>query len=177
MWVVCLSNQKRLWRAIIFFDEINTLPTSLVKVFNPLFDYRRYMYLSYDSIVKAEKNVLFVGAMNPQNYLGVSELPQDIKSRADILYIDYPPFEDEKGFYYPDEALILKDYVAGFEGLTKEDFIYLWYDKINGISHDKTINVSEITIRNLYKIFELLKIASQLEEPTEIINLDNLKKP
>ena len=148
--------------AIIFFDEINTLPTSLVKVFNPLFDYRRYMYLSYDSIVKAEKNVLFVGAMNPQNYLGVSELPQDIKSRADILYIDYPPFEDEKGFYYPDEALILKDYVAGFEGLTKEDFIYLWYDKINGINHDKAINVSEITIKNLYKIFELLKIASSI---------------
>jgi MoxR-like ATPase len=148
--------------AIIFFDEINTLPTSLVKVFNPLFDYRRYMYLSYDSIVKAEKNVLFVGAMNPQNYLGVSELPQDIKSRAEILYIDYPPFEDEKGFYYPDEALILKDYVVGFEGLTKEDFIYLWYDKINGISHDKAINVSEITIRNLYKIFELLKIASSI---------------
>ncbi|GAB6077520.1 AAA family ATPase [Hydrogenobaculum acidophilum] len=150
--------------AIIFFDEINTLPTSLVKVFNPLFDYRRYMYLSYDSIVKAEKNVLFVGAMNPQNYLGVSELPQDIKSRADILYIDYPPFEDEKGFYYPDEAIILKDYMVGFEGLTKEDFIYLWYDKINGISHDKIINTSEITIKNLYKIFELLKIASSIRK-------------
>ncbi len=150
--------------AIIFFDEINTLPTSLVKVFNPLFDYRRYMYLSYDSIVKAEKNVLFVGAMNPQNYLGVSELPQDIKSRADILYIDYPPFEDERGFYYPDEALILKDYVAGFEGLTKEDFIYLWYDKINGISHDKVINASETAIKNLYKIFELLKIASSIRK-------------
>ncbi len=150
--------------AIIFFDEINTLPTSLVKVFNPLFDYRRYMYLSYDSIVKAEKNVLFIGAMNPQNYLGVSELPQDIKSRAEILYIDYPPFEDEKGFYYPDEALILKDYVVGFEGLTKEDFIYLWYDKINGISHDKTINVSELAIKNLYKIFELLKIASSIRK-------------
>lgn len=150
--------------AIIFFDEINTLPTSLVKVFNPLFDYRRYMYLSYDSIVKAEKNVLFVGAMNPQNYLGVSELPQDIKSRADILYVDYPPFEDEKGFYYPDEAIILKDYIAGFESLTKEDFIYLWYDKINGISHDKIINVSEITIKNLYKIFELLKIASSIRK-------------
>jgi len=54
-----------------------------------------------------------------------------------------------KGFYYPDEALILKDYVAGFEGLTKEVFINLWYDKINGINHDKAINVSEITIRNL----------------------------
>jgi hypothetical protein len=106
--------------------------------------------------------VLFVGSYEPSNYLGVSELPQDIKSRADILYIDYPPFEDEKGFYYPDEALILKDYVAGFEGLTKEDFIYLWYDKINGINHDKAINVSEITIRNLYKIFELLKIASSI---------------
>jgi len=25
--------------AIIFFDEINTLPTSLGKVFNPLFDF------------------------------------------------------------------------------------------------------------------------------------------
>jgi len=148
--------------ALVFFDEINTLPTSLVKAFNPLFDYRRYMYLSYDSIVKAEKNVLFVGAMNPQNYLGVSELPQDIKSRSDILYIDYPPFEDEKGFYYPDEALILKDYMSGFEQLVKEDFIYLWYDKINGISSDKVINVSDITIKNLYKIFELLKIASSV---------------
>jgi len=52
--------------------------------------------------------------------------------------------------------------MSGFEQLVKEDFIYLWYDKINGISSDKVINVSDITIKNLYKIFELLKIASSV---------------
>jgi len=31
--------------AVIFFDEINTLPTSLVKMLNPLFDYRRRLIL------------------------------------------------------------------------------------------------------------------------------------
>lgn len=150
--------------AIIYFDEINTLPASLVKIFNQLFDYRRYMYLSYDSVVKAQEGVLLVGGMNPQNYLGVSELPQDIKSRAEVIYIDYPPFEDEKGFYYPDEALILKDYMVGLDAFMKEDFVYLWYEKINGIRLDKTINATETDIKNMFKIFDLLKIASRIRK-------------
>ena len=71
--------------------------------------------------------------MNPQNYLGVSELPQVIKSRADILFIDYPPFEEEGGLYSADEALILRDQVPELSLLSSEDFLYLWHHVVNGI--------------------------------------------
>lgn len=123
--------------AVIYLDEINTLPPSLVKLFNPLFDYRRYLALPTGEVIKARRDVILVGGMNPQHYLGVSELPQDIKSRADVLYIDYPPFEDGRGFYYPDEAIILKDYVPHLSELNTEEFSYLWYLVVNGVATER----------------------------------------
>ncbi len=168
--------------AVIYLDEINTLPPSLVKIFNPLFDYRRYLVLSYGEVVKARPDVILVGGMNPQNYLGVSELPQDIKSRADIMYVDYPPFEDEKGFYYPDEALILRDYVDTLASLTKEEFTYLWYYVVNDVKTElgEKLKTPERE-RDIRLLFELLKIANEIrrayrayqtqqsEEPVEFV--------
>ncbi len=168
--------------AVIYLDEINTLPPSLVKIFNPLFDYRRYLVLSYGEVVKARPDVIIVGGMNPQNYLGVSELPQDIKSRADVMYVDYPPFQDERGFYYPDEAIILKDYMEHVASLSKEDFTYLWYLVVNDV---RTARGEELRTpereREIELLFELLKIANEIrrayrsyqtqqsEEPVEFV--------
>lgn len=149
--------------AIIYFDEINTLPHSLIKIFNPLFDYRRYLFLSYDQTVKAQKDVLLIGGMNPQNYLGVSELPQDIKSRCDIMYVDYPPFKDERGFYYPDEALILKNYLADICMLNKEDFVYLWYFLVNNIETERAKNIyTKDREKKIKDLFEIVKIANAI---------------
>ncbi|NPA32705.1 MAG: AAA domain-containing protein [Aquificae bacterium] len=164
--------------AVIYLDEINTLPPSLVKIFNPLFDYRRYLVLSYGEVVKAHPDVILVGGMNPQNYLGVSELPQDIKSRADIMFVDYPPFEDERGFYYPDEALILKDYVPTLSSLSKEDFTYLWYYVVNDI---KTQRGKELLTqereRDILKLFELLKIANEIRKTYRAYQTQQSEEP
>ncbi len=149
--------------AVIYFDEINTLPHGMVKIFNSLFDYRRYLALPTGGIVKAHKEVILVGGMNPQNYLGVSELPQDIKSRADILFIDYPPFEEEGGIYSADEALILKDYVPELSLIDSEDFFYAWHWVINGL-RVKPIKGLEKIEEALWKLFELIKIANQVRK-------------
>ncbi len=168
--------------AVIYLDEINTLPPSLVKIFNPLFDYRRYLVLSQGEVVRAHPEVVLLGGMNPQNYLGVSELPQDIKSRADVMFVDYPPFEDERGFYYPDEAIILRNYVSGLRELSKEDFTYLWYYLVNGVKTDRGMKlVTPERERKTEMLFELLRIANairkayrsyqtqQSEEPVEFV--------
>ncbi len=164
--------------AVIYLDEINTLPPSLVKIFNPLFDYRRYLVLSYGEVIKARPDVILVGGMNPQNYLGVSELPQDIKSRADVLYIDYPPFQDERGFYYPDEAIILKDYMEEVAPLGKEDFTYLWYLVVNDV---KTARGEELRTpereREVKLLFELLKIANEIRKAYRAYQTQQSEEP
>ena len=55
--------------AVIYFDEINTLPAGMVKLFNPLFDYRRYLTLPTGEVIKAHKEVILVGGMNPPKLL------------------------------------------------------------------------------------------------------------
>lgn len=164
--------------AVIYLDEINTLPPSLVKIFNPLFDYRRYLVLSYGEVVKARPDVVLVGGMNPQNYLGVSELPQDIKSRADIMYVDYPPFEDEKGFFYPDEALILKDYMDSLAPLNKEEFTYLWYFVVNDVKTElgKKLSTPERE-KEVKQLFELLKIANEIRKAYRAYQTQQSEEP
>jgi MoxR-like ATPase len=77
--------------AVVVLDEINTLPPGVAKMLNPLLDYRRTLYLPDGREIKAHPSVLIIGTMNPQNYLGVKPLSQEVKSRARILYVDYPP--------------------------------------------------------------------------------------
>ncbi len=164
--------------AVIYLDEINTLPPSLVKIFNPLFDYRRYLVLSYGEKVKAEEEVILLGGMNPQNYLGVSELPQDIKSRADVMFVDYPPFEDERGFYYPDEALILKDYVPSLAQLGREDFTYLWYLVVNEVQTQRGKELlTDERERDINLLFELLKIANEIRKAYRMYQTQQSEEP
>ncbi|WP_340695341.1 AAA family ATPase [Hydrogenobacter thermophilus] len=164
--------------AVIYFDEINTLPASLVKMFNPLFDYRRYLVLSSGEVVKARHDVILVGGMNPQNYLGVSELPQDIKSRSDIMYVDYPPFEGEGGFYYPDEAIILKDHVEELQDISYEEFTYLWYYVINSVKTELGQKVlTPQRERKLLMIFELLSIANAIRSAYRSYQMQKSEEP
>ena len=162
--------------AVVYFDEINTLPAGMVKLFNPLFDYRRYLALPTGEVIKAHKDVILVGGMNPQNYLGVSELPQDIKSRADILFIDYPPFEEPTGMYSPDEALILKDYVPQLSSLSSEDFLYLWHWTVNHI-RIKPVEGQEQLEEYVWKIFELLKIANAIRKAYRAYQMQQSEEP
>ncbi len=164
--------------AIVYFDEINTLPASLVKMFNPLFDYRRYLVLSSGEVVKAEKDVIFVGGMNPQNYLGVSELPQDIKSRSDMLFIDYPPFEDEGNIYHTDEALILRDYVPSLSSLSKEEFVYVWHYIINNIPLDIPSNLLTEDVKYyVHLLFELISIANAIRKAYRSYQMQQSEEP
>ena len=164
--------------AVIYLDEINTLPPSLVKIFNPLFDYRRYLVLSYGEVVKARQDVILVGGMNPQNYLGVSELPQDIKSRADVMFVDYPPFQDERGFYYPDEAIILKDYLEEVASLNKEDFTYLWYLVVNDIHTERGQELkTPEREKEIALLFELLKIANEIRKAYRAYQTQQSEEP
>lgn len=164
--------------AIVYFDEINTLPASLVKMFNPLFDYRRYLVLSSGEVIKAEKDVIFVGGMNPQNYLGVSELPQDIKSRSDILFIDYPPFEDEGNIYHIDEALILRDYITPLSILSKEEFVYIWHYLINNIPLDIPSNLLTEDVKHyVHLLFELISIANAVRKAYRAYQMQQSEEP
>ena len=164
--------------AVIYLDEINTLPPSLVKIFNPLFDYRRYLVLSQGEVVKARRDVILAGGMNPQNYLGVSELPQDIKSRADVLYVDYPPFQDERGFYYPDEALILKDYTQHLADLSREEFTYLWYLVVNDVRTERGEGLlTPEREREVQLLFDLLRIANEIRKAYRAYQTQQSEEP
>ncbi|MCS7084414.1 MAG: AAA family ATPase, partial [Aquificaceae bacterium] len=164
--------------AVIYFDEINTLAHSVIKMFNPLFDYRRSISLSTGEVFYAHPEVILTGGMNPQNYLGVSELPQDVKSRADIMFVDYPPFESD-GLYIPDEAMIMRLNVPELMNLKNEEFVKLWHSRINNINLGS--NFTKEQENRVYELFAILKVASALrkahrayqsqqsEEPVQVI--------
>ncbi|MCS7262805.1 MAG: AAA family ATPase, partial [Aquificaceae bacterium] len=161
--------------AVVYFDEINTLPAGMVKLFNPLFDYRRYLALPTGELVRAHPEVVLVGGMNPQNYLGVSELPQDIKSRADVLLVDYPPFEEQGGLYSPDEALILKDFVQELSTLSLEEFVYLWHKVVNGLQ--VKAEGQERLESSVWKLFELIKIANAVRKAYRAYQTQQSEEP
>jgi hypothetical protein len=98
------------------------------------------------------------------------------------MFVDYPPFEDSKGFFHPDEALILKDYVSSLSELSNEEFVYLWYALINQVETPQAKRLINPTReRHIYLLFDLLKIANRIrkayrdyqsqrsEEPVEFV--------
>lgn len=111
--------------SIIVLDEINTLPPGVLKMLNPLLDYRRTLYLPDGREIHADPSVIIVGTMNPQHYLGVKPLSPEVKSRARIMYIDYPP-EKVGAKYAPYEAEILAKYVPELSGIGTREFDLLW---------------------------------------------------
>lgn len=152
---------------IINLIEINTMPPEVSKMLNSVFDYKRTLFFTQgadpDSVelnieglgqeIKINDDVIFVGTMNPENYIGTRPLPQEFKSRARIMDVDYPgyrvavaangeeiriPVEQtsvpagyEEIKILPDEAMMLAKQVDVLKSLTPDEFKKLWDHKIN----------------------------------------------
>jgi len=158
--------------AIIVLDEINTLPPGVAKMLNSLLDYRRTLYLPEGrEEIKARPSVLIVGTMNPQYYLGTKPLSQEVKSRARVQFIEYPPERriiDGRDKFTPDEALILSKYIDSLKGLKQEELTTLWdyvvnQEKDNG--GDRLTNKERRKAIN--KIRKIIQIANKIREAHE----------
>ncbi len=150
--------------SVIILDEINTLPPGVSKMLNPLLDYRRTLFLPDGREIKAHPSVLIVGAMNPQNYLGVKPLSQEVKSRSRILSIVYPP-EKVGNKFAPYEAEILAKYVESLRGVTQEEFQKMWdYVVNNDLSNgaDKLLNTERKD--SIKKLQHIIKTANKIRE-------------
>jgi hypothetical protein len=117
--------------AIICFDEINALPTGVTKLLNPMLDYRRALYLPDGRVIKLDPTVILLGTMNPQSYLGVKPLSPEVKSRARMMPVPYPP-EKVGNKYAPYEAEILAKQVPCLKTLKQDEFYALWNYTVNG---------------------------------------------
>lgn len=144
--------------AILVFDEINTLPTEVIKLLNGLFDYRRTLTMPYDNEhQKAHDDVLIFGTQNPEHYDGTQKLPQDAASRANKVYIDYPKLLGENDAVHFDEALITYANMPYY-------FKLLDY---KGYSQEK------ISQMNLLKLRKNSKQTLTPEEEKELRNFEN----
>ena len=151
---------------VIVLDEINTLPPGVTKMLNPLLDYRRALYLPDGRIIKADPTVLIVGTMNPQHYLGVKPIAQEVKSRARIKFVEYPP-EKRGAKYSPDEAMILHKYVDGLSGLKDDEFAKLWDYVVNGDTSgggDKFMDKNKEREALCKRVQTVIKTANKIRE-------------
>lgn len=182
-------------------DEINTLPPGVAKMLNPLLDYRRCLYLPDGRVIKAHSSVIILGTMNPQHYIGVKPLSQEVKSRARVLFVDYPPTMRDRKYAY-DEALILSRYIDSLCDLSDAEFLIVWDYAVNndaGNGGDKYITPeraqdcakllviirSAQKIREAYRAFRTGESAEPIEFvfsmretidiATELIDNDNVK--
>ena len=160
--------------AIIYFDEINTLPYSVVKMLNPLFDYRRSVIMSSGEVIRGN-NVLLLGSMNPQHYMGVNELPQDVKSRAEIIYIDYPPFSEENLFFHCDEAMILKPHIPALRDISTRDFYFIWHKIVNNINFD--VEISKDVEKAILELAKLLSIVERIRNHYKLYQSNKTEEP
>ncbi|MCX6726806.1 MAG: AAA family ATPase [Candidatus Shapirobacteria bacterium] len=153
--------------SIVNFIEINTMPPEVAKMLNSVFDFKRKLYftqgtdsdsveLNVDGVgqeIAVDEDVIFVGTMNYENYIGTRPLPQEFKSRARFMDVDYPPYrvaKDSRGQQErlpveqtstppgysdmkiaPDEAMILAKQMENLKSLTPDEFSRLWDHKVN----------------------------------------------
>jgi MoxR-like ATPase len=116
--------------ALVVLDELNTLPPGVLKMFNAPLDERRCFFLPDGRVIKFDPSVILVGCMNPPWYLGTEQLPQEIKSRARFLSIDYPPV-GEKGMWRSDEAEMIAAFNDRLKDIPPEKFRAMWNATIN----------------------------------------------
>lgn len=150
---------------VIVFDEINTLDPGVLKMLNSLFDYRRCIFLPDGREIKAHSSVLIVGAMNPQNYLGVKPLSPEVKSRARIQFVEYPTETRPDGTLASDEAVVLSKYLEEFRGMSVEEFIQLWDYEINAQTTnggDRFVTDKRTTAVN--QLRHIIKTANRIRE-------------
>lgn len=158
---------------VILFDEINTVKPGIVKMLNPLFDYRRKLVVNEGGVqqeVVADPTVVLVGTMNPQDYAGVDKLAETILSRADIIEVGYPPFEEMQGGrtrYRSDEAEMLYSYVHVLESLKQREFKLAWdyvvnRDTTNGA--DRLLQATPNLEKDVRRLYDGIRVANRLRE-------------
>ncbi|MBI2315406.1 AAA family ATPase [Candidatus Daviesbacteria bacterium] len=158
---------------VILFDEINTVKPGIVKMLNPLFDYRRKLVINEGGVqqeIVADPTVILVGTMNPQDYAGVDKLAETILSRADIIGIDYPPFEEigaGRTRYRSDEAEMLYSYMHGLEGLKQRELKTAWHYVINKDTTnggDMLLRANSSLEKDVRRLYDAIRVANRLRE-------------
>ena len=154
--------------AVLVLDEINTTRPEVLKELNSLLDYSRTVYYGENHLSqKAAPGVLIVGLMNPEYYMGVEPLAETVRDRGLTMRIEYPPFEtpDKEGkiTYKSDEALMVKQYFPGFQGVSNKDFNLIWDSEINKVALPEAVNLltPERSVR-LKQVKSLLQVASKV---------------
>ncbi|MEK7461194.1 MAG: ATPase, partial [Patescibacteria group bacterium] len=116
-------------------------------------------------VIKAHPTVLIVGAMNPQNYLGVKPLSQEVKSRARIQKVEYPAQFRPDGTVAVDEAVVLSRYLPEFKGMNLAEFTTLWdYTLNNQQANGGDRLTSAERVQAIQKIHQIIKTANRIRE-------------
>lgn len=171
---------------IILLDEINALKPGIAKMLNSLFDYRRRIYLpggEQEQEVITDPTVLFVATMNPQNYGGVNRLSPEVKSRARVVDIDYPPFEEMRGgrtHYRSDEAEMLAGYMEKLGTLKQQEFKQVWNyvinrDTTNGA--DRILQGDPEIETDTRRVYDVIRVANRLRAMYEAFQIGDSNEP
>lgn len=171
---------------IILFDEINALKPGIAKMLNSLFDYRRRISMPQggrDQEIITDPTVIFVGTMNPQNYAGVNRLSPEVKSRARVIDLDYPPFEEQRGgrtYFRSDEAEMLAAYMDGLSELKQDEFKKVWDYVINGDTTngaDMIIAGNQEIETDTQRLRDVIRVANRLREMYEAYQIGDSNEP
>lgn len=171
---------------IVLFDEINALKSGIAKMLNPLFDYRRRLSPPGGDQAReiiADPTVLFIGTMNPQNYAGVSRLSPEVKSRARVIDIDYPPFEEMRGgrtYYRSDEAEMLAAYMDDLSELKQNEFKLCWGYVIRGDTTngaDRILRGNSQLETDIRRIYDVIRVANRLRDMYEAYQIGDSNEP
>lgn len=171
---------------IILWDEINALKPGIAKMMNSLFDYHRKIFLpegGKQREVIADPTVLFVGTMNPQNYAGVNRLSPEVKSRARVVDIDYPPFEEMRGgrtHWRSDEAEMLAAYMDTVGELNQREFKQVWDFVINrdtASGGDRLIGGNPQLETDVRRIYDVIRVANRLRDMYEAYQVGDSNEP
>lgn len=172
--------------SVILFDEINALKPGIAKMLNSLFDYRRRIYLpegGKESEIIVDPSVVFIGTMNPQNYVGVNRLSPEVKSRARVIDVDYPPFEEVKGgrtHYQSHEAEMLAAHMDVLSDLKQNEFRLCWdyvvnNDRTNGA--EMILNGNAQLEKDIRRIYDVIRVANNLRRMYEAYQIGDSNEP
>lgn len=191
---------------IINLVEINAMPAEVTKMLNSVFDYRRTLYFTQgedpDAVelnthgigqkIEVHPDNVFIGTMNPENYIGTQPLAQEFKSRARVMDVDYQPYnviekangeydrvavetqtipshKSHEGFIKirkrPDEAFILSQRVEDLKTLSKEEFTQLWNHIVNSDAINGGDSLASDERKKALKALDLLiRIANKVRQ-------------
>lgn len=171
---------------IVLFDEINALKPGIAKMMNSLFDYRRRIYLpegGKEREIITDPTVLFVGTMNPQNYAGVNRLSPEVKSRARVVDLDYPAFEEMRGgrtHYRSDEAEMLAAYMDTLGELNQREFRQVWDYVINQNATsggDILVQGNPQLETDVRRVYDVIRVANRLRDMYEAYQVGDSNEP